>query len=104
MICGTCPMQGPTGAIRRRGCSNRSNISDAKEFSGSQVGSQRRQAPGDVWPHPTRVAAAKQRLPSAYQPALGVQGSAPVNGFTPAKRASDPHCLRVLILMYAEVR
>ena len=33
------------------GCSNRSNISDAKGFSGSQVGSQRRQLPGDAGPH-----------------------------------------------------
>jgi hypothetical protein len=48
----------PVGPVGRRqlsgSCSNRSNISDAKEFSGSQVGSQRRQLPGDTWPHPSQ--------------------------------------------------
>jgi hypothetical protein len=41
-------------------CVGPSNISAANEFPGSQVGSQRRQAPGDVRPHPARVAAGER--------------------------------------------
>jgi hypothetical protein len=53
-------LPGPVGAIHLPGCSNKSNISGAKGFSGSPVGSQRRQLPGDAGPRPARVAAAKQ--------------------------------------------
>jgi hypothetical protein len=65
--------------------------------SGSQVGSQRRQAPGDIWPHPAKVAAAKQLIgPRQATPSDGwsVYGMQEVRGSNPLSSTQVKNIIR----------
>jgi hypothetical protein len=74
----------PGSAMTQRGlsagpvfCSSHAIVSAANEFTGSQVGSQYRQAPGGIRPHRARVSAAKRhagRLPALSGGGLGLYG------------------------------
>ena len=66
--------------------SSRRIVSTANEFTGSQVGSQCRQEPGDVGPHRARVYAAKRhagRLLGLSGDGLGLYGMQEVMGSNP---------------------
>jgi hypothetical protein len=67
-------------------CSNHRVVSIANEFTGSQVGSQCRQAPGDIRPHRAKVLAAKRhagRLLALSGDGPGLYGMQEVRGSNP---------------------
>ena len=77
----------PEGWRRRAGSlSGLPDVSDANEFPGSQVGSQRRQAPGHVRPHRARIAAGERLACRRLAPSgdgSGLYGMQKVRGSNP---------------------
>jgi hypothetical protein len=69
-------------------CSSHGTVSAANELAGSQVGSQCRQAPGDIRPHRARVLAARRhagRLLALSGGGPGLYGMQEVRGSNPLR-------------------
>jgi hypothetical protein len=76
-----CPVRAAAGRL-----SGLPDVSAANEFPGSQVGSQRRQAPGNARPHRARITAGERlacRHPAPSSGSRGLYGMQKVRGSNP---------------------